>query len=92
MIASVEDNESRQAQRRAAMTVLAHSEAIAIERCLETIAVPPHESLREPENGLVMMRGRIGGDGRLGRGRRFLAGLGPASGYGRAGGIGVRCG
>lgn len=63
MIASVEDNESRQAQRRAAMTVLAHSEAIAIERYLETIAVPPHESLREPENGLVMMRGRIGGDG-----------------------------
>ena len=61
MIASVEQNEGLQAQRRAAMAVLAHSEAVAIERCLETIAVPPHENLREPENGLVMMRGRIGG-------------------------------
>jgi alpha-D-ribose 1-methylphosphonate 5-triphosphate synthase subunit PhnG len=25
--------------------------------------VPPYEDLREPENGLVMVRGRIGGDG-----------------------------
>src|SRR5689334_7917450 len=63
MIASVEQNEGLQAQRKAAMAVLAHSEAAAIERCLETIAVPPHENLREPENGLVMIRGRIGGDG-----------------------------
>ena len=30
---------------------------------LDTIAVPAHENLREPENGLVMVRGRIGGDG-----------------------------
>ena len=27
------------------------------------IALPAHEDLREPENGLVMVRGRIGGDG-----------------------------
>ncbi len=27
------------------------------------IAVPAYEDLREPENGLVMVRGRIGGDG-----------------------------
>ena len=27
------------------------------------IALPAHENLREPENGLVMVRGRIGGDG-----------------------------
>jgi alpha-D-ribose 1-methylphosphonate 5-triphosphate synthase subunit PhnG len=25
--------------------------------------LPAHEDLREPENGLVMVRGRIGGDG-----------------------------
>ena len=30
---------------------------------LEPIAVPAYEILREPENGLVMLRGRIGGDG-----------------------------
>ncbi len=30
---------------------------------LEAMALPPHEDLREPENGLVMVRGRIGGDG-----------------------------
>ena len=64
MIASVEQSEgSRQAQRKAAMAVLAHSETAAIEQCLGAIALPPHENLREPENGLVMMRGRVGGDG-----------------------------
>jgi len=64
MTASVErSEEGRQAQRKAAMAVLAHSDAAAIERCLEAIALPAHENLREPENGLVMVRGRIGGDG-----------------------------
>jgi alpha-D-ribose 1-methylphosphonate 5-triphosphate synthase subunit PhnG len=54
---------SRQAHRRAAMAVLAHSDAAAIAACLDAIALPSHENLREPENGLVMVRGRIGGDG-----------------------------
>jgi alpha-D-ribose 1-methylphosphonate 5-triphosphate synthase subunit PhnG len=54
---------SKQARRRAAMAVLAHSDAAAIAGCLGTIAVPVHENLREPENGIVMVRGRIGGDG-----------------------------
>lgn len=45
------------------MAVLAHAETHEIARCLESIAVPAHEDLREPENGLVMLRGRIGGDG-----------------------------
>jgi alpha-D-ribose 1-methylphosphonate 5-triphosphate synthase subunit PhnG len=64
MIAGVEQSEgSRQAQRKAAMAVLAHSDTAAIAECLESIALPAHESLREPENGLVMVRGRIGGDG-----------------------------
>ena len=45
------------------MAVLAHAEATEIAGHLETIALPAHEDLREPENGLVMVRGRVGGDG-----------------------------
>ena len=51
------------ARRKAAMTVLAHSDADDIAKRLGAIDLPDHESLREPENGLVMVRGRIGGDG-----------------------------
>jgi alpha-D-ribose 1-methylphosphonate 5-triphosphate synthase subunit PhnG len=54
---------SKQAQRKAAMAVLAHSDAAEIARQLDAIALPPYENLREAENGLVMVRGRIGGDG-----------------------------
>ena len=58
------DEESHgQARRKAAMAVLAHSEAADIAGHLEAIALPAHEDLREPENGLVMVRGRVGGDG-----------------------------
>jgi alpha-D-ribose 1-methylphosphonate 5-triphosphate synthase subunit PhnG len=53
----------KQAQRQAAMAVLAHSDATEIARHLGALALPPYENLREPENGLVMVRGRIGGDG-----------------------------
>ena len=60
---TVVDENSKQAQRKAAMAVLAHSDAAEIARRLEPIAVPGYENLREPENGLVMLRGRIGGDG-----------------------------
>ncbi len=52
-----------QARRKAAMAVLAHSEVADIAVHLKAIALPPHEELREPENGLVMVRGRVGGDG-----------------------------
>jgi alpha-D-ribose 1-methylphosphonate 5-triphosphate synthase subunit PhnG len=45
------------------MTVLAHSDAADIACHLDAITVPAYENLREPENGLVMVRGRIGGDG-----------------------------
>jgi alpha-D-ribose 1-methylphosphonate 5-triphosphate synthase subunit PhnG len=45
------------------MAVLAHSDAADIADRLGAIAVPAHEDLREAENGLVMLRGRIGGDG-----------------------------
>jgi alpha-D-ribose 1-methylphosphonate 5-triphosphate synthase subunit PhnG len=51
------------ARRKAAMTVLAHSDAAAIAERLGAIQLPAHEAMREPENGLVMVRGRIGGDG-----------------------------
>ena len=50
-------------RRKAAMAVLVHSDAAAIAERLGAIGVPAHETLREPENGLVMVRGRIGGDG-----------------------------
>ena len=53
----------KQARRQAAMAVLAHSDAADIAGRLDAIAVPAYENLREPENGLVMVRGRIGGDG-----------------------------
>ncbi|WMT78086.1 phosphonate C-P lyase system protein PhnG [Bradyrhizobium sp. Ash2021] len=45
------------------MAVLAHSDAADISGRLDAVALPAHENLREPENGLVMVRGRIGGDG-----------------------------
>src|ERR1700675_2561538 len=52
-----------QARRKAAMAVLAHTDAADISDRLDAIALPAHENLREPENGLVMVRGRVGGDG-----------------------------
>jgi len=53
----------QQTYRREAMSVLAHVETGRIAACLRALAVPAHETLRQPENGLVMVRGRIGGDG-----------------------------
>jgi alpha-D-ribose 1-methylphosphonate 5-triphosphate synthase subunit PhnG len=55
--------EGRQAQRKAAMAVLGHASSADIAGHLGAIALPAHEDLREAENGLVMVRGRIGGDG-----------------------------
>ena len=55
--------DDKQMQRKSAMTVLAHSETADIAGHLQTIALPDFQDLREPENGLVMVRGRIGGDG-----------------------------
>jgi alpha-D-ribose 1-methylphosphonate 5-triphosphate synthase subunit PhnG len=60
---SEQGGESRQAQRKAAMAVLAHATSSDIARHLGAIAAPAHENLREAENGLVMVRGRISGDG-----------------------------
>lgn len=49
--------------RRAAMAVLAASPTAAIDARLGALAPPAFTLLREPEQGLVMLRGRIGGDG-----------------------------
>lgn len=49
--------------RRAAMAVLADTAVDDIEGRMSALAIPAHEELRRPENGLVMLRGRIGGDG-----------------------------
>lgn len=55
--------EAINARRKAAMTVLASAAGDEISRCLKAIDLPVYVDLREPENGLVMVRGRIGGDG-----------------------------
>jgi alpha-D-ribose 1-methylphosphonate 5-triphosphate synthase subunit PhnG len=52
-----------QQRRQAAMRVLAHAPTVEIAARLAPMPLPPHEELRAPENGLVMVRGRIGGDG-----------------------------
>jgi alpha-D-ribose 1-methylphosphonate 5-triphosphate synthase subunit PhnG len=50
--------------RRDAMAVLACGEPSEIARHLESIGpIPEHEEIRAAESGLVLVRGRIGGDG-----------------------------
>lgn len=52
------------AQRRHWMAVLARATAEEIEGLLGKLPpLPAHETLRAPETGLVMVRGRAGGDG-----------------------------
>jgi alpha-D-ribose 1-methylphosphonate 5-triphosphate synthase subunit PhnG len=52
------------AERRRWMGILARASAAEIERHLADIPPPPpHRRLRGPEIGLVMVRGRAGGDG-----------------------------
>ena len=45
------------------MAVLADTPTNEIEAKMSALTIPSHENLRLPENGLVMLRGRIGGDG-----------------------------
>ncbi len=45
------------------MAVLAESATEDIAERMSALAVPLYEELRPAENGLVMLRGRIGGDG-----------------------------
>jgi alpha-D-ribose 1-methylphosphonate 5-triphosphate synthase subunit PhnG len=59
-----EEDAPLRAKRRAAMAVLAEASDAEIARGLKAIgALPAHDELRAPESGLVMVRGRIGGDG-----------------------------
>lgn len=52
------------AERRRWMAVLARAEGAEIAALLDDAPpLPPHERLRPPETGLVMVRGRAGGDG-----------------------------
>lgn len=51
------------ARRREAMAVLAHAAGPEIAAHLEAITLPAYENLRHAEGGLVMVRGRVGGDG-----------------------------
>ena len=52
--------------RRRWMAVLAKAEPQALERAMRALLPepPPYTLLRRPETGLVMVRGRAGGDGR----------------------------
>jgi alpha-D-ribose 1-methylphosphonate 5-triphosphate synthase subunit PhnG len=60
----VPEHADLQRRRRAAMAVLAESEAAEIARRLDSIGpLPRHEELRAAESGLLMVRGRMGGDG-----------------------------
>jgi len=63
MTAAAAKNDELIALRRRAMAVLADTPTDDIARQMSEIAIPAHEDLRQPENGLVMLRGRIGGDG-----------------------------
>jgi alpha-D-ribose 1-methylphosphonate 5-triphosphate synthase subunit PhnG len=51
-------------KRREAMAVLAEGTAAEVAELLGSIGpLPTHEEIRKAESGLVMVRGRIGGDG-----------------------------
>ncbi|WP_084327497.1 phosphonate C-P lyase system protein PhnG [Salinarimonas rosea] len=53
------------AARRAAMTLCALARADELDAALATLGPPDAVAdLRRPETGLVMLRGRVGGDGR----------------------------
>jgi alpha-D-ribose 1-methylphosphonate 5-triphosphate synthase subunit PhnG len=54
---------AQQIRRQASMAVLAYADAADIACYLDSLDLPDHVNLREPENGLVMVRGRTGGDG-----------------------------
>ena len=56
--------ETEIAARRAAMRVLAEAaESELVMLVGELGALPAHDNVRPPETGLVMVRGRVGGDG-----------------------------
>jgi alpha-D-ribose 1-methylphosphonate 5-triphosphate synthase subunit PhnG len=52
-----------QGRRQAAMRVLAHAQGADIAARMAALSLPGREDLRASETGLVMVRGRVGGDG-----------------------------
>ena len=64
-VTSVATNETESRnRRREAMSVLACASSAEIERGVASLeGIPSHKEIRLPESGLVMLRGRIGGDG-----------------------------
>lgn len=53
-----------QAQRRHWLAVLARASTAALERCVQDLGpLPAGETVRAPETGMVMLRGRAGGTG-----------------------------
>ena len=56
-------DQTMQAKRQAAMAVLVHADTGELARRVASLPAPAHRSIRSPENGLVMVRGRVGGDG-----------------------------
>ena len=62
-LVSTDETEIRN-RRREAMSVLTCASTVEIESGIASVeGIPAHEDIRLPENGLVMLRGRIGGDG-----------------------------
>jgi alpha-D-ribose 1-methylphosphonate 5-triphosphate synthase subunit PhnG len=58
------DASESHAERRRWMSILARADAAEIAARLDALPpAPPHRRLRGPETGLVMVRGRAGGDG-----------------------------
>jgi alpha-D-ribose 1-methylphosphonate 5-triphosphate synthase subunit PhnG len=51
------------AERRAAMALYAEAQLDELRKGLDAIGACDHSDVRKPETGLVMIRGRIGGDG-----------------------------
>lgn len=51
-------------RRQALMALLAETTREEIAAAVGSLALPAAEDLRRPESGLVMLRGRMGGDGR----------------------------
>jgi alpha-D-ribose 1-methylphosphonate 5-triphosphate synthase subunit PhnG len=67
------DENSKQAQRKAAMAVLAHSDSADIARSLDAVALPAHENLREATVSRAAVRlstGEVGFGYTLGRDQR----------------------
>jgi len=58
-----QDGDQQVVRRKSSMAVLTHSVSAEISTRLKQITLPAYAHLREAESGLVMVCGRVGGDG-----------------------------